>query len=93
MQKLRIHYWQTILDVKEEDLVFIDESGVNLALIKLYARAIKGQRARGTKPQRRGKTISMLGAVALKGIIASSNIYGACDAITFEAFVANKLVP
>ena len=53
--------------MKEEDFVFIDEAGVNLALMRLYARAVKGKRARGTKPQKRGKNVSMIGAVALKG--------------------------
>ncbi len=32
-------------------------------------------------------------AVALKGIVASVNIYGSSDGVTFEAFVLNKLVP
>lgn len=90
---MRREYWQTVLGVKEEDFVFIDEAGVNLALVRLYARALKGKRARGAKPQKRGKNVSMIGAVALKGIIASVNIYGASNRITFEAFVVNKLVP
>ena len=90
---MRVKYWQTILGVKEEDLVFIDEAGVNLALVRLYARGIKGKRARGAKPQKRGKNVSMIGAVALKGIIASVNIYGSSNGITFEAFVVNKLAP
>jgi len=90
---LRVEYWQTVLGIKEEDFVFIDEAGVNLALVRLYARALKGKRARGAKPQRRGKNISMIGAIALKGIIASVNVYGASNGITFEAFVINKLVP
>ena len=64
---MRGEYWQTVLSVKEEDFVFIDEAGVNLALVRLYARAIKGKRVRGAKPQKRGKNISMIGAVALKG--------------------------
>jgi transposase len=74
-------------------LVFIDEAGVNLALIRLYARAAKGQRARGTRPHQRGKNISMIGALALKGIIASINLLGSIDGLTFEAFVIQKLVP
>ena len=93
MQKLRVQYWQTVLDVEEEDFVFIDEAGVNLALIRLYARAVRGERARGTKPQKRGKNVSMIGAVALRGILASVNVYGSNDGVTFEAFVVNKLVP
>ena len=73
--------------------MFLDEAGVNLALIRLYARAPKGQRARGIKPHKRGKNVSMIGALALKGIIASINLLGSIDGLTFEAFVIQKLVP
>jgi hypothetical protein len=38
-----------------QDLIFIDESGVNLAMVRLYRRALKGQRARGQKPLKRGQ--------------------------------------
>jgi transposase len=76
-----------------EDLIFVDEAGVNLALIRLYARALRGQRARGTRPQKRGKNVSMIAAISLKEIVASVNILGAADGLTFEAFVIQKLVP
>lgn len=76
-----------------EDLIFIDESGVNLAMIRMYARALKGHRARGSKPVKRGKNVSILTALSLEKVVASSNIYGAVDGVTFEAFIANKLVP
>ena len=90
---MRREYWQTVQNVQEEDFVFIDEAGVNLALVRLYARALKGRRARGVRPQKPGKNVSMIGAVALRGVIASANIYGAGGSITFEAFIINKLVP
>ena len=35
----------------------------------------------------------MIGAIALKGIIASINLLGSTDGLTFEAFVIRKLVP
>ena len=62
-------------------------------MVRIYARALKGERARGKKPQKRGKNISLLTALSLEKVVTSSNIYGAVDGITFEAFVANKLVP
>jgi len=74
-------------------LIFIDESGVNLAMVRLYARAIIGRRARGSRPQKRGRNISLLTALSLEKVVVSSNIYGAVDGVTFEAFIANKLVP
>ena len=74
-------------------MIFIDEAGVNLALIRLYARALRGQRALGTRPQKRGKNVSMIGAIALKGILASINLLGATDGLTIDAFVIQRLVP
>lgn len=93
MQKLRVDFWNQIRSIPVEDLIFVDEAGVNLALTRLYARALRGQRARGTRPQKRGKNVSIIGAIALKGIVASINLLGATDGITFEAFVIQKLIP
>lgn len=62
-------------------------------MIRLYARALKGQRARGKKPQKRGKNISVIAALSAKRVLASVNIYGSVDGVTFEAFVRQKLIP
>ncbi len=75
------------------DLVFIDEAGVNLAMVRLYARALRGERAHGTRPHKRGKNVTMIGAIGLRGIIASVNLLGATDGLTFEAFILRKLIP
>ena len=64
VQHKRVEYWQIVRGIKAENLVFIDESGVNLAMLRLYARALKGQRARGEKPQKRGQNISIIGAIS-----------------------------
>jgi len=45
----------------------------------------------GSRPQKRGKNVSMIGAIALKGIVASINLLGATDGLTFEAFVIQNL--
>jgi transposase len=91
--KLREEFWEKIRDIKVENLIFIDESGVNLAMVRLYARALKGQRAYGNRPQKRGKNVSMLSAVTLKKILTFFNVWGATDGVTFEAFIVRKLVP
>ena len=62
-------------------------------MVRIYARALKGERARGERPQKRGRNISLLSALSLEEVVASSNIYGSVDGITFEAFIATKLVP
>jgi len=90
VQNIRRDFWSKIRDVPVEDLVFLDEAGVNLALVRLYARALRGQRARGTRPQKRGKNVSMIGAIALKGIVASINILGATDGLTNASLCHTK---
>ena len=62
-------------------------------MVRLYARALKGKRARGSKPQKRGKNISVIAALSVREVVASVNIYGAVDGVAFEAFILNKLIP
>ena len=62
-------------------------------MVRLYARALKGKRARGEKPQKRGRNISIISALSFKEVLASSNIYGSVDGVTFEAFIVKQLVP
>ena len=74
VQKLRREYWTTIGEVKLSDLVFIDETGMNLAMARCYARAKKGQRAYSKSPYNRGKNITMIGAIATTGFLAHAHI-------------------
>ncbi len=46
-----------------------------------------------TRPHKRGKNVLMIGVIALKGIVASINLLGSTDRLTFEAFVIRQLVP
>ena len=43
--------------------VFLDESGSNIALTRLYAQAPKGKRARGTLPRNRGKNMTLISSL------------------------------
>ncbi|MGK7877612.1 MAG: transposase [Xenococcaceae cyanobacterium] len=65
----------------------------NLALVRLFARSPQGQRAYGERPQKRGQNVSIIGAMSLKGVIAQCSLMGGTDAVTFEAFISQKLVP
>lgn len=75
-------------------LVFIDESGFNLAMAPLYARALKGQRAYGQVPKNRGENSSLIAALSLdEGISATMTLEGAVDGIAFEVYVREVLAP
>mgnify|MGYP002776990121 FL=1 len=80
-------------DIKPEDLIFIDETGINLSLVRTYARSSKGMRAYGKRPYRRGQNVSLIGAMALKGIVGAMTVEGGTDGDVFQAFVKQLLVP
>lgn len=52
-------------NINPHDLVFLDETGVNLAMVKWYGRALKGQRAYGAQPKATGKNVSIIGVMTL----------------------------
>ncbi len=58
VQQQRYDFWQSVRGILAKDMIFIDESGINLALTRLFARSVKGTRARGSKPLKRGKNVS-----------------------------------
>lgn len=93
VQYKRVEYWEVVRGITANNLIFIDESGVNLAMIRLYARSLKGTRARGERPQKRGRNISIIGALSSEKILAKTTIYGSVDGVTFEAFIVKELVP
>ncbi len=79
------------LDAKR--LVFVDESGSNIALTPLYARAPRGQRAHGSVPRNRGKNTTLLASLSVQGIGASMILEGATNAAAFEIYLEQILLP
>lgn len=74
-------------------LVFIDETGSNIALTPLYARAPKGERARGTVPRNRGKNTTLIAALSLSGMGAAMILPGSANTTAFELYVEQVLAP
>jgi transposase len=76
-----------------ESLVFIDECGSNIALTPLYARAPKGERARGKVPRNRGKNTTLIAALSLEGIGAALILEGSANTTAIELYVEQVLAP
>jgi len=74
-------------------LKFIDESGVNISMTRLYGRAPRGERVVGRAPQNWGENVSMLGALSAVGLCALMTVDGATDGDVFTAFVREVLAP
>ncbi|HEY4384300.1 MAG TPA: IS630 family transposase [Ktedonobacteraceae bacterium] len=76
-----------------EDLVFIDETGSNIALTPLYARAPRGERARGSVPRNRGKNTTLIAALSLEGMGAALILEGSANTTAFELYIEQVLAP
>jgi transposase len=79
--------------IPAEQLIFLDESGVNLAMTRRYARSPRGTRAHASAPINYGENVSVVGAVGLRGIVTAMAIDGAMDGEIFVAFVEQFLAP
>jgi transposase len=93
VQQARLTYGEQVAAVDIERLKFVDESGVNLALTRLYGRAPGGTRAVGSAPQNYGTNVTLLGALSLSGLDALMTVDGATDGEVFRAFVEQVLCP
>ena len=91
MQQQRVQFWQRIGGILAKDLIFIDESGINLALTRLFARAPKGKRAWGKRPHQRGKNVSLIGAIGLHGLITQVSLLVSTDSLTNESLQRSKI--
>lgn len=74
-------------------LVFVDESGANTKLTRLYGRAPVGQRLRARQPHGHYQTSTLIAGVRLRGPCAPWVFEGAMDGEMFLAWVRQGLVP
>jgi transposase len=75
-------------------LVFVDESGTNISLTTLYARAPKGERSYGKAPRNWGKNLTLIASLSLEGLSQQNMVVeGATDTKAFESYVEHFLCP
>jgi transposase len=76
-----------------EDLIFLDEFGINLAMTRTHGRAPLGERVKVTEPFHHGSNISVISALGLQGVCAPMTIEGAINSEVFALYVRHLLVP
>ena len=74
-------------------LKFLDESGVNLGLTRLYGRATRGERVVEATPGTSGPHYTLVAALGLKGVQAPLLFEGAMTRLTFEVYIEDVLAP
>lgn len=76
-----------------ERLKFIDESGSNLALTRLFGRAAPGVRVCEGVAQNYGENVTMLAALSVRGVCAPMTVNGAVDGEIFRIYIREVLAP
>jgi hypothetical protein len=74
-------------------LAFVDETGIDTRMARAHARAARGRRAAGRVPRGRWERLTVTGALALDGVVASMSVAAATSAAVFLAFAEQVLAP
>jgi transposase len=91
--QMRHEYRNWLFTVDPRNLVFVDESGINLGMARLFGRAVRGERAVGHKPRNTGQNVTLIGAISLNGLFAPMTVKGSADTCVFHTYVTEVLVP
>jgi transposase len=89
----RSAYRKDITALPWERFKFVDESGVNIAMTRLFSRAGRGKRVHDAVPKNHGSNVTILRALSCRGLDAVMTIDGATHAAVFRAYVSEVLVP
>lgn len=93
IQKARAEFRLEVQRLRIEDLVFVDESGVDTRLVRRYARAHQSERAHAHSPFGSYERLTVLSALALEGILAPMSTAHATDTVVFLAYLDQVLIP
>jgi transposase len=89
----RSHWHEQLAAVPVARWVFVDESGANTKMTRLYGRSPLGQRLVDRHPHGHYQTSTLIAAVRLRGPCAPWLFEGAMDGEMFLAWVRQGLVP
>ena len=89
----RVAWWAEALRLPVDDLVFVDETGTNIAMTQRYARAPRGRRANGVAPRNHGLNTTLLACLTHAGMGPAMLVAGATTTAVFEAYITHVLLP
>jgi transposase len=76
-----------------EKLIFLDESGVTTEMTRAYGRARRGERVREGTPAGHWKTVTILSAISIAGLVATMVIEAPTDGEVFLCYLEQVLSP
>ena len=88
-----MEYWEKIKDIKPDNLVFLDETGILLGLTRAHSRSPSGTRVTETKPFYRGAKVTAIGAISMNKVLAVMTMNDSRDGRAFAVFIEKILCP
>jgi transposase len=84
---------EQLKEVPLKDVVVLDESYATTQFTRLRGRCPRVQRLIAPVPHGHWKTITMLAAITIEGVLAAASIDAATDGEIFTSFIREVLVP
>src|SRR3954447_13185679 len=92
VQKKRRSFRREVKPIEPKRLVFVDETGVTTSMTPTRGRAPRGQRVEASAPAS-WESVTVIAAMGLDGVRAPLALPGSVNAVTFESYVEQVLVP
>jgi transposase len=84
---------EQLKDVPLKDVVVLDESYATTQFTRLRGRCPRHERLIASVPHGHWKTLTMLAAITIEGVLAAASIDAAADSEIFTTFIQGVLVP
>lgn len=92
-EQARARFQEELTDLEPNDLVYLDESGVDEALHRPHARAPRGMKVMGDVAGTKAQRISLIAALHESRLLAPMRFEGYCDTLVFNAWLEQVLLP
>ncbi len=89
----RKKWTEKLSEYDKEKLVFLDESGINTDMTRIYGRALGGKRCVDKAPVNTPKNTTILSSVRLNGETAYTTYQGGTTSKNFIEYLKNVLAP
>lgn len=93
MKEKRAEWEEFMSKCDAEHLIFLDESGVNTNMTRLYGRGIGKARVEDHTPLNTPKTTTVLSSIRLDGSRATVTYTGGTTGVKFVDYLKNTLIP
>jgi transposase len=93
VEQARKEWLERAQNIDPNRFVFLDETGTNLGMTRLYGRAEGQARAHGSAPKNHGENVSLIGSIRLNGEITAMNFPGSLDGEAYHVYAKEILAP